>query len=70
MSVIESPCRKVCRLDDAGVFCTACGRTLTQIRDWRVYTAQERQGIMARLAAPPSDILASGDEPPGNGEQK
>ncbi len=70
MSGIESPCRKVCRLDDAGTVCTACGRTLTQIRDWQGYTPHKRREIMVRLAAPPTDSLAPCDKRPGDSEKQ
>lgn len=70
MSVIESPCRKVCRLDNAGAYCTACRRTLAQIRDWRIYTDNERQAIMERLAASSPELLASGDKRSGDSKEE
>lgn len=70
MTAIESPCRKVCRLNRAGTVCTACGRTLTQIRDWSVYSPETRREIMARLAAPSPNALTPDDERPGDGQKQ
>ncbi|WP_239805255.1 DUF1289 domain-containing protein [Croceicoccus hydrothermalis] len=46
---IPSPCRKVCTLDDAGEWCTACGRTLDEITRWATLAPKERKAIMAQL---------------------
>lgn len=67
MNDIESPCRKVCSLNDAGTLCTACGRSLAQIRDWSRYTPEQRRAVMNDLAEPPSpQVLAPGDTRPAD----
>lgn len=70
MSAI-SPCVKVCRLNDDKTYCTGCGRTLTQIGDWRTYTDAERvrimQGLASRGAATAHPDGANPDKP-GKGE--
>ncbi|WP_299308837.1 DUF1289 domain-containing protein [uncultured Croceicoccus sp.] len=48
---IPSPCRKVCTFDDAGEWCTACGRTLDEIARWAILAPGERKAIMAQLPA-------------------
>lgn len=53
----ETPCTRICRLDEAGTFCVGCGRTGTEIAGWGSYSASRRREIMdalpARLAAAP-----------------
>ncbi|WP_236614792.1 DUF1289 domain-containing protein [Sphingobium baderi] len=50
--MIESPCIKVCLLDETGRTCTGCGRTLEEIARWSRMTDRERSVIMARLKSP------------------
>lgn len=44
-----SPCTKVCRME--GPVCAGCGRTLDELRRWRTMSAEEKLGVLARLAA-------------------
>jgi predicted Fe-S protein YdhL (DUF1289 family) len=46
---ILSPCRRQCRLDSTGSYCTGCGRTLDELRQWRGLTNPQRQAIMDLL---------------------
>ncbi len=46
---IESPCIKVCTLDDASGWCIGCGRTLAEIGGWMAMSAQERRAVMDTL---------------------
>lgn len=52
-SNIESPCVRVCCLDDNDM-CLGCGRLLAEIREWRQSDSAQRQHILeaarARLA--------------------
>ena len=48
---VESPCIKVCVLDETGSICTGCGRSLDEIAGWGGATDAERRAIVARAAA-------------------
>lgn len=48
---IPSPCISVCQIDEASGLCIGCRRSLDEIRDWPVLTAEEKQALLARLAA-------------------
>lgn len=48
---MQTPCIHVCSIDPATGFCTGCGRTLQEIGNWMSYSDEERQRIMAVLAA-------------------
>jgi predicted Fe-S protein YdhL (DUF1289 family) len=45
-----SPCISVCRLDEAAGWCAGCYRTIDEIRDWIIMTAEERHAVLARVA--------------------
>jgi predicted Fe-S protein YdhL (DUF1289 family) len=49
--VIESPCVRICAIDPASELCMGCGRTLDEITRWYGMSSDERQRIMAELAA-------------------
>jgi uncharacterized protein len=46
---VESPCVRVCQLDDEGM-CVGCWRTIGEIARWTTLTAEERSAICASLA--------------------
>ena len=46
---IPSPCISVCQLDDASGLCIGCLRNVDEIRDWPIMTAEEKQGILAKI---------------------
>jgi hypothetical protein len=48
---IESPCIKVCTLDEASGWCIGCGRTLAEIGGWVAMSAQDRRTVMETLPA-------------------
>lgn len=48
---VPSPCVAICQMDEANRHCIGCGRTLDEIRDWMIMTAEEKRGVLARLAA-------------------
>ncbi|WP_237154083.1 DUF1289 domain-containing protein [Oryzibacter oryziterrae] len=50
MSAIKSPCIKVCVIDPATEVCRGCRRTLDEIANWIVMSADERDVILRRLA--------------------
>ncbi|MEZ5839481.1 MAG: DUF1289 domain-containing protein [Hyphomicrobiales bacterium] len=49
MSVISSPCTKVCTMDPRTGLCLGCSRTLEEIGAWGQLSEGERQRIMAGL---------------------
>lgn len=49
MAAIETPCMKVCIVDDNSGLCLGCARTLSEIANWTAYTDAERSRIMAEL---------------------
>jgi len=51
MSMIDSPCVKVCTLDARSGLCLGCGRTIDEIARWSAMSASDRRLIMAELAA-------------------
>lgn len=48
---IVSPCIDVCDVDSTGQYCIGCGRSMDEIAAWLAMTADQRQVIMAKLAA-------------------
>ncbi|HXE87565.1 MAG TPA: DUF1289 domain-containing protein [Hyphomicrobiaceae bacterium] len=46
---IQSPCNRVCTIDEATGLCAGCGRTLDEIARWSQLTDEERQRILASL---------------------
>jgi|SoiMethySBSTD1v2_1073268.scaffolds.fasta_scaffold44256_5 predicted Fe-S protein YdhL (DUF1289 family) len=49
MAAIETPCDKICILDDASGLCRGCGRSLDEIARWTAYSDAERACVMAQL---------------------
>lgn len=49
MTDIESPCNKVCIVDQTSALCIGCGRNLAEIAGWIGFRADERARIMAEL---------------------
>lgn len=48
-SGVPSPCRSLCRLDEADL-CTGCGRSRDDIRRWKTMADDERLACLARAA--------------------
>ncbi len=48
-SGVPSPCRSLCRLDEADL-CTSCGRSRDDIRRWKAMDDGERLACLARAA--------------------
>jgi predicted Fe-S protein YdhL (DUF1289 family) len=49
MPAMETPCEKICILDQASGLCRGCGRSLAEIGRWTAYSDGERARIMAEL---------------------
>ncbi|MEQ1670572.1 MAG: DUF1289 domain-containing protein [Hyphomicrobium sp.] len=50
---MESPCVKICVIDDATGLCTGCLRTRGEIAVWSSITSAERRRIMSELPLRP-----------------
>ena len=46
---IQSPCIKVCAVDDETGLCLGCGRSLKEIGGWMQYDDAGRQSVMDSL---------------------
>lgn len=47
---IPSPCIAVCQIDDSNGFCLGCFRSIDEIRDWPIMSAEEKTATLARIA--------------------
>lgn len=48
-AAIETPCVKVCEIDQATRLCTGCGRSLAEIAAWSTMSREERCRVMDTL---------------------
>ena len=48
---IESPCVKICVIDEESGLCTGCNRTRREIASWSSISNAERRKIMSELTA-------------------
>jgi predicted Fe-S protein YdhL (DUF1289 family) len=48
---VPSPCISVCQVDNATGCCIGCYRSIDEIREWPILTADEKQAALARIAA-------------------
>jgi predicted Fe-S protein YdhL (DUF1289 family) len=48
---VPSPCVQICQIDKATASCTGCKRTLDEIRDWMILTAEEKLSVLDALAS-------------------
>jgi predicted Fe-S protein YdhL (DUF1289 family) len=46
---METPCERICVVDQASGLCRGCGRSLAEIGGWTAYSDGERARIMAEL---------------------
>ncbi len=46
---VGSPCNSVCRMDDDGVYCVGCFRTLDEIAGWASFDDARRRLIWEQL---------------------
>jgi uncharacterized protein len=49
MTAVVSPCVRLCTFDPATDMCVGCGRTLSEILNWRRYSDAERTAILEDL---------------------
>ena len=62
-AAIESPCVRVCVIDQTTGYCCGCYRTLDEISFWMRYSPEERRCVMqhlqARRAVPAGDRVTN-----------
>ena len=46
---MQTPCEKICILDQPSGLCRGCGRSLAEIERWSSYSDAERARVMAEL---------------------
>lgn len=46
---VPSPCVSICQMDESGDRCIGCLRTLDEIRDWPILTAEEKRAVLALI---------------------
>jgi len=49
MATIETPCEKICIVDEPSGLCRGCGRSLIEIERWTAYSDAERSRVLAQL---------------------
>jgi len=47
----DTPCLKICGLDQSRSFCLSCKRTLAEIAGWGQMSADQKRDLMNELAA-------------------
>ncbi len=47
---VPSPCIAVCQVDDATGCCIGCFRSIDEIREWPILSADEKRAVLARIA--------------------
>ena len=48
--MIESPCNKVCVMNEASGLCRGCYRTLDEIASWGMMSDEEKVEVIGKLA--------------------
>lgn len=48
--MIESPCNRICTLDERTGWCLGCARTMEEIMEWGQASDQRKREILAGLA--------------------
>lgn len=46
---IPSPCISVCQLDDTTGLCMGCHRSIDEIRDWPILSAEEKRDVLEKI---------------------
>ena len=50
-TTIPSPCIAVCQIDNATNCCIGCFRSIDEIREWPIMTADQKTETLARVSA-------------------
>ena len=49
MRVVLTPCIKICKLDPTTRECIGCGRSITDIKNWPIYSDEQKKDIIKKL---------------------
>jgi len=47
---VPSPCITVCQVDNATGCCIGCFRSIDEIREWPILSADDKRAVLARIA--------------------
>lgn len=47
---VPSPCVAICQIDETNRYCIGCRRSVDEIRDWMILSADEKRAVLDRLA--------------------
>lgn len=59
----QSPCIRVCQMNEVTGHCAGCFRTHEEIAKWLRYTDEERDDVIASLGARRADYFEKGGKP-------
>jgi len=57
---IPSPCIAVCQIDNTSGLCLGCSRSIDEIREWPILSAEEKQRILKLIEERKSADLKAG----------
>ncbi|KKL96568.1 hypothetical protein LCGC14_1843180 [marine sediment metagenome] len=46
---VPSPCVSLCLLDETDTFCIGCLRTIDELRDWCIMTAEQKTKVLEEI---------------------
>lgn len=46
---VPSPCIAICQMDGSNRQCIGCHRTIDEIRDWPILSADEKRAVLAAI---------------------
>ena len=50
---VASPCVTICQIDSTTNLCVGCSRSVGEVTDWSLLTAEEKRGVLAELRTRP-----------------
>ena len=59
----QSPCIRVCQMDEETGFCSGCFRTPEEIAKWLRYSDDERDAVIAGLGKRRAEYFGNGGKP-------
>ena len=60
---VPSPCIAVCQIDNATNCCIGCFRSIDEIREWPIMTAEQKTQALSRVAERKAEAAASRPRP-------
>lgn len=59
----QSPCIRVCQMNEDTGYCAGCFRTTEEIAKWLRYSDEERDSVIASLGKRRAEYFAEGGKP-------